>query len=143
MVIIIALTWTPVIIFMAEADTFWGLIGIAFSIVGIGVGLGVPYFLVYWKRTTKFEEMSDFLKRLMLVQIDEKVAMMDGYVSEIPNWKKDNKSHEYVDTITNKITSDLRSVFRIKNEINEDQIIDLKQRGKKLVNMMRSEQYDP
>ena len=92
---------------MAEADTFWGLIGIAFSIVGIGVGLGVPYFLVYWKRTTKFEEMSDFLKRLMLVQIDEKVAMMDGYVSEIPNWKKDNKSHEYVDTITNKITSDL------------------------------------
>lgn len=128
---------------MAEADTFWGLIGIAFSIVGIGVGLGVPYFLVYWKRTTKFEEMSDFLKRLMLVQIDEKVAMMDGYVSEIPNWKKDNKSHEYVDTITNKITSDLRSVFRIKNEINEDQIIDLKQRGKKLVNMMRSEQYDP
>ena len=128
---------------MAEADTFWGLIGIAFSIVGIGVGLGVPYFLVYWKRTTKFEEMSDFLKRLMLVQIDEKVAMMDGYVSEIPNWKKDNKSHEYVDTITNKITSDLRSVFRIKNEINENQIIDLKQRGKKLVNMMRSEQYDP
>ena len=128
---------------MAEADTFWGLIGIAFSIVGIGVGLGLPYFLVYWKRTTKFEEMSDFLKRLMLVQIDEKVAMMDGYVSEIPNWKKDNKSHEYVDTITNKITSDLRSVFRIKNEINEDQIIDLKQRGKKLVNMMRSEQYDP
>lgn len=128
---------------MAEADTFWGLIGIAFSIVGIGVGLGVPYFLVYWKRTTKFEEMSDFLKRLMLVQIDEKVAMMDGYVSEIPNWKKDNKSHEYVDTITNKITSDLRSVFRIRNEINEDQIIDLKQRGKKLVNMMRSEQYDP
>lgn len=128
----------PIIVFMAEADTFWGLIGIALAIVG----LGAPYFVVYWRRTTKFQEMADFLKRLMLVQIDEKVAMMDGYISEIPNWKKDTKSHEYVDAITNKITSDLRSVYRIKHEINDDQIIDLKQRGKKLVNLMQNEQYD-
>jgi len=86
--------------------------------------------------------MADFLKRLMLVQIDEKVAMMDGYISKIPDWKNKTNSHEYVATITNKITSDLKSVYRIKNEINDDQIIDLKQRGKRLVNLMQKEQYD-
>ena len=123
----------PIIVFMAESDTFWGLI----SIAGVIAGLGVPFFLVYWKRTTKFQEMADFLKRLMLVQIDGKVAMMDGYISEIPDWKKDGKSPEYVDAITDKITSELKSVYRIKNEINEDQIIDLKQRGKKVVNLIQ------
>jgi hypothetical protein len=123
---------------MAEAGTFWGLIGIALSILA----LGIPYFLVCWRRTTRFEEMADFLKRLMLVQIDEKVAMMDGYISEIPDWKKDGKSPDYVNAITDKINSDLKSVYRIKNEINQDQIIELKYRGKKLVNLMRNEQYD-
>ena len=118
------------------------LIRFGVSIAGVIAGLGVTFFLFYWRRTTKFEEMADFLKRLMLVQIDEKVAMIDGYISEIPSWKKDGKSPEYVDAITNKINSDLKSVYRIKNEINQDQIIDLKQRGKKLVNLMHNEQYD-
>ena len=117
---------------------FGGLV----SIAGVIAGLGVSFFLVYWRRTTKFEEMADFLKRLMLVQIDEKVAMIDGYISEYQVGKKTAKVQEYVDAITNKINSDLKSVYRIKNEINQDQIIDLKQRDKKLVNLMHNEQYD-
>jgi len=66
--------------------------------------------------------------------------MLGGYIAEVPEWKE--KGHEYVDAITDKITSDLTSVYRIKAEINEDQIIKIKQHGIRLVKLMQNNQYD-
>lgn len=73
LVIIIAIVITPFNMFMYDSGTFWGLIGI----VGVITGLGIPYLIIYWKRTSKFQDMTGFLARLTLMQIDEKIAVMN------------------------------------------------------------------
>ncbi|MFY9964383.1 MAG: hypothetical protein WAK50_01480, partial [Nitrososphaeraceae archaeon] len=71
LVIVIAITLIPIIAFMSDSGSYWGLIGIA----GVIAGLGIPYLIIYWKRTTKFQDMTNFLTRLTLMQIDEKIAV--------------------------------------------------------------------
>jgi predicted membrane channel-forming protein YqfA (hemolysin III family) len=78
--IVILAVWIPLIVFMFNEGTFWGLMGI----VGVFAGLGIPYLIIYWKRTSKFQDMTNFLTRLVLMQIDEKIAVLDGYISYAP-----------------------------------------------------------
>lgn len=118
---------------MAEADTFWGLIGIALAIVA----LGIPYFLVYWKRTTKFQDLTGFLTRLTLMQIDEKIAILDGYIMDASTWQPEKAA-----SMTGRIASDIRAIARIRNDILDDQKIILRERLIRLRNILRDHQHD-
>jgi hypothetical protein len=97
---------------MAELDTLWGLV----SIAGVIGGLGVPYLIIYWKRTNKFQDLTGFLSRLTLMQIDEKIAMLDGYIQAAPTWQT-----EIATSMTERIASDIRAISRIRNDILDDQ----------------------
>jgi predicted membrane channel-forming protein YqfA (hemolysin III family) len=74
--IVISAVLIPFIVLMLNEGTFWGLVGIA----GVFAGLGIPYLIIYYKRTSKFQDMTNFLTRLVLMQIDEKIAVLDTYV---------------------------------------------------------------
>lgn len=132
LVIAIAVTTIPIIIFMVEVDTFWGLV----SIAGVIGGLGVPYLIIYWKRTSKFQDMTGFLTRLTLMQIDEKIAILDGYIMDAPTWRPEKTA-----SMTEKIASDIRAIVRIRNDI-LDQKIRLNERLIRLRNILRDNQRD-
>jgi Na+/proline symporter len=132
LVIVIAITMIPLIVFMAEADTFWGLV----SIAGVIAGLEAPYLVIYWKRTTKFREMTGFLTRLTLMQI-EKIAVLDAYVLEAPGWQA-----QFVAQITDRIVSDIRAISRIRNDILDDQRIMLRERLIRLRNILHDNHHD-
>jgi hypothetical protein len=104
---------------MFDEGTFWGLMGI----VGVFAGLGIPYLIIYWKRTTKFQDMTNFLTRLVLMQIDEKIAVLDGYILSAPSWQAPEASQ-----IIDRIVSDVTAIARIRNDISDDQRIRLRER---------------
>jgi hypothetical protein len=131
--IVILSTWVPLIVFMSEDGTFWGLIGI----VGVFAGLGIPYLIIYWKRTTKFQDMTNFLTRLILMQIDEKIAVLDDYILNAPNWQAKD-----VIQMTDRIVSDLTAISRIRNDISDDQRIRIRERLIRLTNILRKNNHD-
>jgi len=83
---------------MFDAGIFWGLIGIAMAIVSVGF----PSYWTYRNRSNSLTNTTNFLRKIILGLIDERIAMLGGYIAEVPEWKE--KGHEYVDAITDKIT---------------------------------------
>jgi hypothetical protein len=118
---------------MSDSGTYWGLIGIA----GVIAGLGVPYLAIYWKRTSKFQDMTDFLTRLTLMQIDEKIAVMDNYILEASRWDA-----SIVNQKMERIVSDIRAISRIRNDILDDQRIMLRERLIRLKNVLSDRHFD-
>jgi hypothetical protein len=118
---------------MFDEGTFWGLIGIA----GVLGGLGIPYLIIYWKRTTKFQDMTNFLTRLVLMQLDEKIAVLDGYILNAPSWQVSDVSQ-----MTDKIVSDLTAISRIRNDISDDQRIRIRERLIRLTNILKKNNHD-
>jgi hypothetical protein len=133
LVIVIAVMMTPVIIFMSDCGSFWGLVGIGDVIAG----LGIPYVLIYWKRTSKFQDTTGFLTRLTLMQIDEKIAVLDGYVLSASTWQA-----QFVVQITDRIVSDIRAISRIRHDILDDQRIMLRERLIRLRNILHENHHD-
>jgi hypothetical protein len=86
-----------------DEGVFWGLIGIT----GAALSLGIPYLVIFRKRTTEMQILID----LAIGQIYEKIAVLEGYVSEVSTWKEKG-----IDPInrTNRICYDIRSMWRIK-----------------------------
>ena len=88
---------------LVDEGVFWGLIGITGAILG----LGIPYLVIFRKRTSEMQILID----LAIGQIYEKIAVLEGYVSEVSTWKE-----EGIDPTnrTNRICYDIRSMWRIK-----------------------------
>jgi hypothetical protein len=118
---------------MFDEGTFWGLI----SIMGVLAGLGIPYLIIYWRRTTKFQDMTNFLTRLALMQIDEKIAVLDGYILTASSWQAPEASE-----VIDRIVSDITAIARIRNDISDDQRIRLHERFIRLTNILRNNKHD-
>ena len=118
---------------MSDSGSYWGLV----SIAGVIAGLGIPYLIIYWKRTSKFRDMTSFLTRLTLMQIDEKIAVLDAYVLEAPKWQA-----PFVAQITDRIVSDIRAISRIRNDILDDQRIMIRERLIRLRNILHDNHHD-
>ena len=123
----------PIIIFMSDSGTYWGLIGI----VGVIAGLGIPYLIIHWKRTSKFQDVTGFLTRLTLMQIDEKIAIMDEYIIKASTWDDATMNQQ-----TDRIVSDIRAISRIRNDILDDQRIMLRERLIRLKNILTDKHHD-
>ena len=80
------------------------------------------------------------MKRIILGQIDEKIAVLNGHITEVPNWK--NKDKEYVNIITNKIVADITSISRIRNDVSDDQRIRINEQLIRLINAMKKDNHD-
>jgi hypothetical protein len=134
---ILVIAITPIFIFQIldsflNDGTFWGLIGIALTILG----LGIPYIWVYKKRTNEFDETLKFLERFVQSQIDEKIAVLQMYPLEVNNWK--SHGMQFVNQMTNRITSDITAISRLKNDISNEQRIAINEALIKLVNEMKN-----
>ncbi|MDP9290384.1 MAG: hypothetical protein M3P08_19605 [Thermoproteota archaeon] len=86
-----------------DEGVFWGLIGITGAILS----LGIPYLVIFKKRATIMQILMD----LAIGQIYEKIAVLEGYVSEVPTWKEKG-----IDPAkrTNRVCYDIKSMWRIK-----------------------------
>jgi hypothetical protein len=71
------------------------------------------------------------------MQIDEKIAVLDGYVVAAPTWQG-----EFVTQITDRIVSDIRAIARIRNDILDDQRIMLRERLIRLRNILHDNHHD-
>jgi hypothetical protein len=104
LITIISVLYVPIIVFMfVDEGVFWGLIGITFAILG----LGIPYLVIFRKRTSEMQILID----LAIGQIYEKIAVLEGYVNEVSTWKEKG-----IDPTkrTNRICYDIKSLWRIK-----------------------------
>jgi hypothetical protein len=136
LIIVILSVVLPITVFMFDEGVFWGLI----SIAGVIAGLGTTFYLTYRKRGNEFTDMLDFLRRITLSHIDEKIAMLEKYISEVPNWK--NESPNYVNSIIERIASDLTSLSRIRKDITDDQMIKIRERIIRLSALMKKDNHD-
>lgn len=134
---ILVIAITPINIFqildsLLNDGIFQGLVSIAISILSVGI----PAIWVYKKRTTEFDETLKFLERIVLSQIDEKIAILQMYPLEVNNWK--NHGMQFVNQMTNRITSDITAISRLKNDISNEQRISINEALIKLVNEMKN-----
>jgi hypothetical protein len=132
---------TPLYILLAalmfyEEGVFWGLIGIAIAIITVGI----PTYWTYRHRTGEFKKTLDFLERLFLFQIDEKIAILDRYISDIPSWKA--KGQDYINSNSEMIVSDFTAMYRMKSDINPDQRIKINEKKIRLVQLMKNNGLD-
>ena len=85
---------------------FFGLLAIALA-MGFGIG----------------KRIKDFIQETRRGLIDEIIAMMYGYASDVNSWKTRNINVEY---ITERIIADIRSVGLIKDSVKDEQKENLK-----------------
>jgi hypothetical protein len=132
-VTIISVLSFPIIVLMfVDEGVFWGLLSIAIAILA----LGIPSYWTYKHRSGAFKDTLDFLNRLFLFRIDEKIAMLDGYISDAPNWKAKSEA------VTERISSDLTSLSRMKTDISTDQRIKINEKVIRLVKIMSDNGLD-
>jgi hypothetical protein len=81
--------------------------------------------------------MTGFLTRLTLMQIDEKIAVLDAYILEAPTWQA-----SIVVQKTERIVSDIRAISRIRGDILDDQRIMLQERLIRLRNTLKDNHHD-
>ena len=133
-IIIASSIYVSVIAIMFDDGVFWGLIGIALAIVG----LGVPYLVTLRRRTTEMQTLIDSLSDMAIGQVYEKIAVLEEYIDEVSTWK--NKK---VDTgsRTNKICYDIRSMWRIVGRMSPEQRTELSSVIRRLIERMEKEDY--
>jgi len=100
---------------------FFGILAIALAI-GFGIG----------------KRIKDSIQETRRGLIDEKIAMMYGYVNDVNSWKARNINVEYM---TERIIADIRSVGRIKHSVKDKQKENLKLAGEGLQHEMTNEGY--
>lgn len=103
-------------------------------------GVGFPSYWTYKHRTAAFKDSLDFLNRMVLFQIDEKIAVLDSYISNAANWKANGEA--FVIATTDRIASDLTSMSRIKSNMNEDQRIKINEKVIRLSRIMTENGLD-
>ena len=74
---ILVIAITPLLLYQIlngflNEGVFWGLITIAMTTLG----LGIMYYIEYRKRGNDFDDMFDFLEKMVLSQVDEKIAVL-------------------------------------------------------------------
>jgi hypothetical protein len=97
---------------------FFGLLSIA-SAIGFGLG----------------KRVDDFLKETKRGTVDEKIAMLYGYAFDVKTWDISNKNIQYK---VERIKSDLRTIGRMKNAIQQGQKEDLITAKDKLIDEMKT-----
>ena len=115
---------------------FWGLIGIALTLLGIGL----PAIWVYKKRTTEFEETIKFLEKIVSSQVDEKLAVLQTYPLEVPNWL--NRGNEYINLIMNRISYDIIALTRLRQYISDEQLIAINEALNRLISVLKNNNLD-
>ena len=115
---------------------FWGLLTIAMTILG----LGIMYYIEYRKRGNDFDDMFDFLEKMVLSQVDEKIAVLHIYSSQVPDWV--SKGNEFIHYITNRIASDITAISRFRNDISDEQKIAINEQLIRLTTAMRNNNLD-
>ena len=115
---------------------FWGIITIAMTILG----LGIMYYIEYRKRGNDFDDMFDFLEKMVLSQVDEKITVLHTYSSQVPDWV--SKGNEFIHYITNRIASDITAISRFRNDISDEQKIAINEQLIRLTTAMRNNNLD-
>jgi hypothetical protein len=138
---ILVIAIIPFFIFQILSDfindgVFWGLVAIASTILG----LGITYYIEYRKRGTDFDDMLDFLEKMVLSQVDEKIAVLHIYSSQVPDWV--TKGNEYIYYIINRIVSDITAISRFRNDISDEQKIAINEQLIRLTTAMRKNNLD-
>ena len=107
---------------------FWGWIGIAgtFSapIAASIIAIGVLIWQELKKQETRYAETSrelnninDFLQKITRSQIQEKIAVLNDYATQIPDWKDKN----LLEHKTNRIISDIRAIQQVRTLLTDTQ----------------------
>jgi predicted PurR-regulated permease PerM len=115
---------------------FLGLIGIALTTIG----LGLHYLLIYRRLTNKFDEMINFLKRITLSQIDEKITVLQRYPAQIQRLVQ--QPQPVTDQMINSIASDITAIARLRKDISDEQKITINETVLKLVHAMQNNHLD-
>lgn len=119
--------------------TFWGLVGIAGAIVFFG--------LTNWsaskKERTAYEatqknlnEIGDFMKKMTLSGIDEKIATLNYYALIAKGWKTNPTVR------MDRITSDIRAILRVNKLMEDEQKERLNSAIRHLIEEMKKKNFD-
>jgi len=131
----------PILIFqildsLLNDGIFWGLVSIAITILSIGI----PAVWLYKKRTTEFDETLKFLERIVLSQVDEKIAVLQIYSLEVPHWL--NRGNDYINLMMNRISFDITALSRLRKDISDEQLIAINEALNRLVTALRNNNLD-
>lgn len=121
-------------------------LAITVTILGVGVGVGLGVIWQLRNQTSRFVEtrnemgkMNRFSERSTLSQIDEKIARLYQYTSDVKNWKTNGIDITFR---TNEIVADLTAIVRVKDHRTDDQKIKLNEVVRHLTTAMKNENYD-
>lgn len=138
---ILVIAITPILIFQIlngfiNDGVFWGLIGIAITILSIGI----PSIWVYKRRTSEFNETLQFLERIVLSQVDEKIAVLQIYPLEVPKWF--NQGNDFINSMMNRISYDITALSRLRKDISDEQLIAINEALNRLITALRNNNLD-
>jgi hypothetical protein len=100
--------------------------GILIGLVAIGIAIYL----------SAGSPIRDFLREIKRGSVDEKIAMLYGYILSIPKWR--DESDKVRDWRTKRICADIRAIGKIKASIHIGQKEDIYKARDELVNEMRS-----
>ncbi|NAL76916.1 hypothetical protein DYY65_01475 [Nitrososphaera sp. AFS] len=123
-------------------DILGASITIATSIIAIGVGLGVVVWDGFRRQRQSLEKtyaamdvMNKYLGNTSKAGIYEKIAMLNGYINNVSDWK-DSK------IITNKICFDIEALWHLKSTIGDNEIAELSAAINSLTKAMKSKTFE-
>ena len=121
-------------------------LAITLAILGVGIPIGIGVILQLRSQTSRFMEtqkemnkMNTFSERSTLSQIDEKIARLYQYTSDVKSWKDKGIDITFR---TNEMVADLTAIVRVKDHRTDDQKIKLNEVVRHLATAMKNENYD-
>jgi hypothetical protein len=107
---------------------FWGWIGIAatFSLPIAAAVIGIGIFILqelrgqktgFTRTTQDLKQLNVFLRRITLSQIQEKIAILHDYPTQIPDWKTDSIFRYKID----RLISDIRAIQEVRMLLTDTQ----------------------
>jgi hypothetical protein len=133
-----------IIILSSIMVDFWGLFGSALTIVAGIEGIGIMIWYELRKQGSKFTEtkealdkMNNFLRNVTRSQINEKIAILNNHLTEIP-WESD----KIVKHKTNKIINEIRAIQEVAKLLTTQQKEELSKARDNTIEAMSAESYD-
>lgn len=124
-----------VILDFTLGETFWGLLAIALTLIGIGI----PYLLIMRGQHGDLSKMNELWRKMAQSAIDEKTAVLNRQATEVKSWKGEGKD---ITLTIDRIAADIRAVSRLKDAILDDQKERLASALRHLKDGMKKENYD-
>jgi hypothetical protein len=126
---------------------FWGWIGIVGTLGGIIGGAVIAIGLMNWQElrtqnsrftqtTQELNNLNVFLRRITLSQIQEKIAVLHDYPTQIPEWKSDN----IIRYKTDRMISDIRAIQEVRTLLRDNQIEEIHTIRDDIANAMSGKQ---